>query len=114
MDFAAGDIHHRSLIEQDTAIDLINPGFKQKYQDVEKQRPKKANLKERLKEEIIDKEKSHLEVIKEAKKQGTGKLEPREGRKKAFQSSFVLSDGSNLKCPTKEENMKNYRIPRAK
>jgi len=37
-----------------------------------------------LKEEIIDKEKSHLEVIKEVKKSGTGKLEPREGRKKVL------------------------------
>jgi hypothetical protein len=27
-EIAAGDIHHRSVIEQDTAIDLINPGFK--------------------------------------------------------------------------------------
>jgi len=74
--------------------------------EAEQKRPQKANLKERLRDE------ARLEVIKEAKQSGTGKLEAREGRKKTLQTSFILSDGSNLKYPSKEE--RNQRMPTAK
>jgi len=108
----AGDHFNRSVVEQDTTVNLLYPSLQKYY--VKKEPEQTDTVKTKIVNEIKDKEKAHLGVIKEVKRAPTRKIEKREGRKKMLESSIVLSDGSGCRMLNKEENNHFYKVPKQK